>query len=55
MANSIPSPTDTKNQRWTKMLNYYQKQSGALAHNNHKATDSLRTVMVKVLQAIKGI
>lgn len=54
MASSIPTKTDTKNVRWTKILNFYQNQSGALAHNNHKLTDSLRTVMVKVLRAITG-
>ena len=55
MANTRPTSTDTKNQRWTKMLNYYQGKSGALPHNNHNQTDSLRTVVLKVLRAVQKI
>jgi hypothetical protein len=55
MANTAPSPTDTKNQRWTKILIFFQSQPGSKAHNNHNPNDSLRTLLVKVLRAIKGI
>ncbi len=49
---STPLNTDTRRIRWAKMLLFYQNLSDALAVNNLKATDTLRAIRVKLLNAI---
>jgi hypothetical protein len=53
-AGSAPAPTDTKRVRWAKVLVFYQGLSGADAANDLKGIDTLRRILVKVLNAIRN-
>jgi hypothetical protein len=48
------TPFQTKYQRWSAMLAFYQARPGAIAANNATAGNGLRTIMVKLLCAING-
>ena len=53
--NTIAKSGNSRLILWKKILQYYQNQSGALAHNNPKQTDTLRETLVKLLRALQGV
>jgi hypothetical protein len=52
---TIAKTTDTKHTLLRKKLQFYQNQSGAVAHNALKSTDTKRRLHVKILRAELGI
>lgn len=52
-----PQGTEARRTRWLKILLFWQANiaTPALAANDPRETDSLRTIMVKLLRAVQGI
>lgn len=47
--------TDSRRQKWVKILNHYQDQSGSLRKNDPQLGDSKRLLAAKVLAALQTV
>lgn len=52
---TVPRIKDTQHRLWTKILGVYQNSAGALATNNPRIKDTLRTLKRKVNKAQQGV